>query len=265
MSSPNPNEVGTRDPRPTVGEAAQPAAQQRSIHERDLSRQELGALSELAPVGIYRTGPVGTLTFVNRRWCELTGVAARDALGGPWDVGIPPGHTEHIQRAWWVVNTFTDVSEWERLDRMKSESAGAGRPARPTTEHRQRVLIVEDDADLCDVLTQLLAEHRIDVDTAAGLVGARDALAASLPDLVLLDVGLPDGNGLSLLDDLRGRLDRPPPPVVVHSVDESVQDAVEAEVGHTRPLLVEFHRKGKLPPDQFARRVIELLGSDRPA
>ncbi|MDB5751657.1 MAG: putative response regulator, NtrC [Ramlibacter sp.] len=68
-------------------------------------------------------------------------------------------------------------------------------------------LIVDDDPDFCRMMARLVAHHGFDAATAQSLGSARRQIAARPPDVVLLDLELPDGNGMSLLDDpaVRGR------------------------------------------------------------
>ncbi|RNL18244.1 sigma-54-dependent Fis family transcriptional regulator, partial [Xanthomonas vasicola pv. vasculorum] len=63
-----------------------------------------------------------------------------------------------------------------------------------------RALIVEDDEDVARMLAALVAREGHRVSTCATLVDARRALAISPPDLMLLDVHLPDGSGFELLE-----------------------------------------------------------------
>lgn len=64
---------------------------------------------------------------------------------------------------------------------------------------KPRILHVEDAPDIIQI-TQLLVEDIAEYTPAATLADARKALADGRFDLVLLDLGLPDGNGLSLLE-----------------------------------------------------------------
>lgn len=71
------------------------------------------------------------------------------------------------------------------------------------TEAMHRIVIVEDDADVRKVLRALLEQHLyrvVEADSASrGKVEAR----AQKPDLLLVDLGLPDRDGLALIRDVR--------------------------------------------------------------
>jgi len=69
-----------------------------------------------------------------------------------------------------------------------------------------RVLVVEDDRDTAYTISRLLAKQfAAEVDTALTLQEARQFLADNHYDIVTLDHQLPDGDGISLLDELRLR------------------------------------------------------------
>jgi len=62
-------------------------------------------------------------------------------------------------------------------------------------------LIVEDDADAARPVAELVAGLGYTVACAGTLLDARRQLALQAPDLLLLDLQLPDGHGLALLDE----------------------------------------------------------------
>jgi two-component system OmpR family response regulator len=66
-----------------------------------------------------------------------------------------------------------------------------------------KVLVVDDDADVRRMLVEYLSAHDYEVTTAANGTEMRSALARQIPDVVLLDVGLPGEDGLSLARFLR--------------------------------------------------------------
>ena len=62
-------------------------------------------------------------------------------------------------------------------------------------------LIVEDDVDSARMMATLVAHEGFSAATAQSLSEARRQMALRSPDVLLLDLGLPDGSGMSLLDD----------------------------------------------------------------
>lgn len=67
-----------------------------------------------------------------------------------------------------------------------------------------RVLIVEDDPSIRRFLRAALPLHGFAVDEAAGVRAALLAVTSHPPDVVLLDLGLPDGDGIELIRTVRG-------------------------------------------------------------
>src|SRR5215218_11209316 len=66
-----------------------------------------------------------------------------------------------------------------------------------------RVLVVEDDADIADVLRRSLRNEGYEVRTSADGVEALDVAAGFFPDLVVLDLGLPRLDGVEVCRRLR--------------------------------------------------------------
>ncbi len=77
------------------------------------------------------------------------------------------------------------------------------------------LLLIDDDQELCELLTSWLSQEGFQVRACHDGLSARKALAASSPDAVVLDVMLPDGSGLELLKQLRN--DHPDLPVLMLS------------------------------------------------
>ena len=94
---------------------------------------------------------------------------------------------------------------------------------------RVRVVVVDDHHLLrAGVRAELLAHCDV-VGEAAAPAAAVAAIAATRPDAVLLDVHLPDGGGLAVLEALRdgaGAPVQPPPAVLALSVSDAAEDVV---------------------------------------
>jgi two-component system, OmpR family, response regulator len=88
-----------------------------------------------------------------------------------------------------------------------------------------KVLVIEDDAELGGYLQWELGRLGYSATVAVDLAQGRSALAGGEYDIVVLDRMLPDGDGLSFIDDARDRGSRPP--VLVLSALGDVKDRVE--------------------------------------
>lgn len=93
-----------------------------------------------------------------------------------------------------------------------------------------RLLVVEDHDDLGTLLLDGLTRAGLPTDRVATLTEARQALATNRYSAVILDLGLPDGDGLSALRGLRNGDDSTP--VLILSARGSVEDRVRGiEIG----------------------------------
>jgi len=77
-----------------------------------------------------------------------------------------------------------------------------------STEHYD-ILIIDDDVDLNALLTEYLQGFGHSLRSATTAAAGRDQLRRELPDLLLLDVMLPDTNGLELCREFRAEYDLP--------------------------------------------------------
>ncbi len=71
-------------------------------------------------------------------------------------------------------------------------------------EHRDRVLVVDDDPALRSLLCDYLTDVGFDVDLAADGRQMRDALSRARPDVIVMDLMLPGSDGLTLLRRIFG-------------------------------------------------------------
>ena len=67
----------------------------------------------------------------------------------------------------------------------------------------QKALIIDDEQDICFLLKNLLSKHHFDVRIAHTLREGFHKLGDCLPQLLFLDLNLPDGSGLDLLKTLK--------------------------------------------------------------
>jgi two-component system, OmpR family, response regulator QseB len=86
------------------------------------------------------------------------------------------------------------------------------------------ILLVEDDLELGNGVRIALVDQGFSVVWVRRLIDAEHELEGSLTDLVLLDLGLPDGDGLALLKKLRH--DRKTLPVLILTARDALEDRV---------------------------------------
>ena len=89
------------------------------------------------------------------------------------------------------------------------------------------VLVVDDEADIRDLIKDILSDEGYGVTCAADAQQARDARAARRFDLILLDIWMPDTDGITLLREWQDT-DNLDCPVVIMSGHGTVDTAVEA-------------------------------------
>ena len=90
-----------------------------------------------------------------------------------------------------------------------------------------RVLVVDDEADIRELVRDILSEEGYAVETAANAAEARAACARQAPDLVLLDIWMAETDGISLLREWQ-QAQSMAAPVVMMSGHGTVETAIEA-------------------------------------
>lgn len=88
-----------------------------------------------------------------------------------------------------------------------------------------RILIVEDEPNIRRFLRETLSQHDMQVDEASTLEHAQAKLASTPPDLMLLDLGLPDGDGIDLVRRVR---EWSALPIIIVSARSQEQDKIAA-------------------------------------
>ena len=103
-----------------------------------------------------------------------------------------------------------------------------------------KILIIEDEPSLREVMQRALEQERYIVETAATYAEADTRIAAYSYDCILLDIMLPDGSGLRLLEHIKHLRRRDN--VIIISARDSLDDKVEGlELGADDYLPKPFH------------------------
>jgi DNA-binding response OmpR family regulator len=73
------------------------------------------------------------------------------------------------------------------------------------TNTSQKILIIEDEGEMCLVLNILLSNEDIELEHVKNILAAEEYLAEELPSLIILDNKLPDGYGVDYISLLKKR------------------------------------------------------------
>jgi len=138
-----------------------------------------------------------------------------------------------------------------------------------------RVLIVDDDPAIRQMLSEYLGEHGYEVAVAASGVAMRAELERARPAVVLLDIGLPGEDGLTLARFLRERYEVGI--IMVTGADEIVDRVAGLEVGaddyvakpfdprelraRLKSVLRRLQTKGSTPESKAAAREMASIGA----
>ena len=128
---------------------------------------------------------------------------------------------------------------------------------RALAQHNQniRVLIVEDDPDLAQVLMAMFERYSIQTYHAPTGKEAIDLSQKIMPNLLVLDLALPEYDGFAVVDWLRKHNRLCHMPLVVYTArDIDNIDRERLKLGQTL-----FLTKGRINPEEFEKRVIKLL------
>lgn len=94
---------------------------------------------------------------------------------------------------------------------------------------RQVVLVIDDNRDVQETIRENLEDSGYDVVTAASGVEMESSLKARKADIILLDLVLPDGNGLNLISRIRAATDVPI--IIISGKGALVDKVVGLEMG----------------------------------
>ena len=236
--------VDTDGPRLLIVEDDADAAEiLREMLERD------GFAADIAPTGrealsAARTGVYSAL-LVDLQLPDSDGIGLIRALRARADTRDIPVVVVSADTARGMARGRSlEVVDWleKPFDQSRLRAAVAAIYLR-SSDRKPRILHVDDDRDILEVTASALGSGA-EITPAESLAAARAVLARMKPDLVILDLGLPDGSGLELLGDLgddKGRTI----PVIVYSaqeMDAALANRVEAVLTKSRTSLAGLAR-----------------------
>ena len=130
--------------------------------------------------------------------------------------------------------------------------------AGPDSLRGLRIVVVDDEADVRELLSEVLASWGAEVRIAANAGGARDLLAAQTPDVLISDIGMPDEDGYSLIRSIRHSAS-----IETSRVPAIAVTAFGAPADRARALAEGFnvHMTKPVPPRVLADAVLKMVAS----
>jgi PAS domain S-box-containing protein len=159
--------------------------------------------------GLGNPGGLGLGLAISRYIAEAHGGQLRASSGG-----LGQGTTFTLE-----LNAASDSSQAATQSEVPQD-AGGSLPL--------RILLVEDDRDTGQVIARLLRRRGADVTIAESVAAARAAAASAAFDLLLSDIGLPDGTGIELLEWLRARQPIPAIALTGYGMEEDIERCRDA-------------------------------------
>jgi signal transduction histidine kinase/DNA-binding response OmpR family regulator len=144
----------------------------------------------------------------------------------------------------WVQKPFNEnllLAELSRVLRARGDSG--------------RILLVEQDAAVAETILAGFHDSGVSIDHVSSLQQAVDRCLLGSPDLLILDLALPDGDGFSLVDWLRRQPGMHELPLVIYSAREvSPAEIAKLKLGPT-----EFLNKADVPPGDVQGLVLDMV------
>jgi len=117
-------------------------------------------------------------------------------------------------------------------EESRSEDEDGARLSMPVSAQPElagvHALVVEDDPDGNELITTILERYGARVTSVGTVAAALDAFDAERPDILVSDIGLPDGDGMELIRSVRGRPLAKQLPAIALTAYASRQDAAKA-------------------------------------
>jgi DNA-binding response OmpR family regulator len=122
----------------------------------------------------------------------------------------------------------------------------------------ERVIVVDDDKEIRNIITFVLTRHGFEVMTACNGLQLHDILVQFLPDLIILDVMMPGEDGYQICNALRSDpLTQHIPVIIMTAHVEDIYERISVDLGVAEHVTKPFH------PFELLEKVRGLLQATR--
>mgnify|MGYP002777085149 CR=1 FL=1 len=143
------------------------------------------------------------------------------------------------------------------LNVVNEEQTAPIEPTAPTTDlHQIHILVVDDDVDMRELASFILTQSGAQVTTAASAIQALTLLNQAVPDLLLCDIGMPEMNGYSLIQQIRKWT-----PEQGGNIPAIALTAYAGEINQQQALAAGFqlHIAKPVEPEKLIQAIVHLL------
>ena len=162
-----------------------------------------------------------------------------------------PGRGSSFAISFPVSNTHAGVFE-------ASAPAGSSRQAR----NKLRVLLLEDHEDTAQVVENVLRQMGHDVETCSTVAAASEKVRKQEFDVILSDIGLPDGTGIDFIRTAREVCQTPAVALTGYGMAEDVEECLQAGFDEHLTKPIDFERLEKTLWRMAEKETVVLRGSD---
>jgi PAS domain S-box-containing protein len=148
------------------------------------SQRQYQTLTEVAPVGIFRTNIIGNCIYVNERWLEIAGLTLEETLGDRWVQAIYPEDRNRVFNTWQdaVINNIPFLSEYRFINKHKKLTWVLGQAVAEKDEFGENIGFVGAIIDITERKNNEENLLRISkaVESAADAIAITDAVATPI-------------------------------------------------------------------------------------
>lgn len=123
---------------------------------------------------------------------------------------------------------------------------------------KKRIHVLEDDQDIAYIIAFLLKDEGYEIQVSSTFAELKEKLNDSIPDLFILDVMLPDGNGLDICRDLKADVFTKHIPVILMSANvnnKAQSESVSPDDYISKPFDLDY----------IETRIKKLIGTEKVA
>jgi DNA-binding response OmpR family regulator len=125
---------------------------------------------------------------------------------------------------------------------------------------KKNILVVDDNPTIVSIVREVLKSNGYAVQCVYGGEGALDHLERQTPDLIILDVMMPQMSGMEVLGKIKGSSKTSSIPVIMLTVNDKEEDVLEAY-----KLGAEYYITKPFLPRELIHHVQRVLGRDKSA